>query len=342
MYDELQRLVDGADTVVIIQADNPDADSLASSLALERILHDLGKQPHMFCGIDMPEYLKYLPGWDRVSKDMPVQFDLSIIVDTSSIVLLGQLEASHYRGAVATRPVIVLDHHAGVACDIPYATVALNDPSKVSTGELIYATAVQQRWPLSLEAREYIMTSILADSLGLANETTTADTYRVMAELVDAGVSRPKLEELRRARTRMPEPIFRYKAALIERTEFFHDGRLAVASIPQDEISKYSPLYNPNPLIQSEHLQTSGVLASVVFKHYASGRITAAIRTSIKAPIAASLAERFGGGGHAQAAGFKVEDGRRLPEIKDGCVKAAGELLGDVPMTEDTVTHTFE
>src|SRR5690606_41684769 len=69
--------------LLIIQADNPDADSLASALALESILHEMGKEPLLYCGIDMPEYLKYLPGWDRVEREVPSQFDASIIVDRS-------------------------------------------------------------------------------------------------------------------------------------------------------------------------------------------------------------------------------------------------------------------
>lgn len=84
----LDELLAGANNIVIIQADNPDGDSLASALALESILGDMGKEPFLYCGVDMPGYLHYLPGWDRVSKDLPGKIDASIIVDTSVISLL--------------------------------------------------------------------------------------------------------------------------------------------------------------------------------------------------------------------------------------------------------------
>jgi phosphoesterase RecJ-like protein len=342
LIDQFKALVDAAHKIVIIQADNPDGDSLATALALEQIFHELGKEPYLYCGIDMPDYLKYLPGWDRVAKEMPTQFDASVVVDTSSITLLDRLEHSDMRGWVAGRPCAVIDHHAEVPCDIPFATVCINDAGKVSTGELVYDIAKKTGWLMNLAAKEFIMTSILADSLGLITENTTAQTYRVMAELIEAGVNRPALEEKRRAFTKMPEEIFRYKARLIERTEFGDDGRVAIVTIPQDEINTYSPLFNPNPLIQGEHLQTKGVLVSVAIKHYDSGRVTAGIRCNTAAPVAAALAQKFGGDGHRYSAGFKIENGRSVEDIKNDCMRMAAELLAEIPKDNDeTVQHTF-
>lgn len=323
--EQIKQILRSAQTVLIIQADNPDADSLASALALESILHEMGKQPFLYCGIDMPQYLRYLPGWDRVNNEVPGQFDASIIVDTSANSLLEQLQNSGAQSWVASKPVIVLDHHADVPCDISYATVVINDSSKVSTGEVIYEVAKNLHLPMPLDALEYIMTSILADSMGLITDNTRASTYRTMAELVEAGVSRPKLEEQRRAFSKMQPVIFKYKAQLIDRTEIV-DEKLALVVIPQNEINDYSPLYNPAPLIQPDHLQTEGVLVSVVLKSYDSGRITAAIRCNQGAPIGAQLAEHFGGGGHKHASGFKLE-GRPLNEVKSECIQKVSELL---------------
>jgi phosphoesterase RecJ-like protein len=322
----IQDIIGNAQTILIIQADNPDADSLASALTLETILHDMGKEPLMYCAVDMPEYLKYLTGWDRVSNEVPAKFDASIIVDTSTMSLLEQLQASGTQGRVAAKPCVVLDHHAESSSDIPFASVVLNDTTKVSTGELIYSIAKKSGWTLSTLAGEYIMTSILGDSMGLTTESTAASTYRVMAELVEQGVSRPKLEEQRRAYNKMAETIMRYKGRLLERTEIHNDGSTALLIIPQEEINEYSPLYNPAPLVQPDHLQTEGVRISVVLKHYDSGRITAAIRCNHDAPIAAELAKSFDGGGHAHAAGFKLEDAS-ITTVRSQVIERARELL---------------
>lgn len=324
----IREILDRARHVVIVQADNPDADSLASSLALEQILGEMGQQVSLYCGVDMPGYLKYLPGWDRVSSELPRQFDASIIVDASTITLLAKLTESGSQGWLATKPCIVLDHHAETDGSIPFATVMLNDPSKSSTGELIFSLARELGWPLDKTSAEFITTAILGDTQGLSNDLASAETYRVMAELVELGVERPRLEELRRELSKMPPEIFRYKAQLIERTQFHHEGKIALVEIPHHEITQYSPLYNPNPLIQNDHLQTEGVLASIAIKQYPD-KLTASIRTNSAAPVAAKLAEYFGGGGHEHSAGFKIEDSRPLDKVKSECVQKATELLSN-------------
>lgn len=323
----IKKLVEAAKSVVIIQADNPDADSLGSALALEQILGDLGKEPYLYCGVDIPEYLKHLSGWDRVNKDMPTKFELSIIVDTSAVALLEKLTKSDYHHWVASKPTILLDHHSDVKCDIPYASIVINDRDAVATGEVIYKLAQELGWSLSLAAKTHIASSILADSLGLSSEGTTPTTYRIMADLIESGVDRPALEEARRAYMKMPEKIFRYKADLIKRTELAIDGQLAVVSVPYDEIVEYSPLYNPAALIHNDMLLIDGVLAAIVFKVYNDGKITGAFKANHDGMIGDVLAKNFGGGGHPYASGFKVTDGRDLKTLKNEVIKLTTELL---------------
>lgn len=323
----IKKLVEDAHKIVIVQADNPDADSLGSALALEHILGDLGKEPYLYCGMDMPGYLRYMAGWDRVQSELPRQFDASIIVDASTMTLLEKLANSGQQGWLAGKPCVVLDHHEIVENVVPFATVMINDHKRASTGELIYHLAKQLDWPLPLAAQEFIMTSILGDTQGLTNQLASAETYRILAEFIDNGVDRPALEELRREYGKMPPEIYRYKAELIKRTEFAADGRIASVAIPQAEINKFSPLYNPAPLIQGDMLQTAGVDVAIVFKTYADGRITGAIRCNATAPVGAELAKHLGGGGHAFASGFKDTSGRPFEDIKDKTITYATELL---------------
>ena len=313
--------------VVIIQADNPDADSLGSALALEQILGEMGKSVYLYCGVETPTYLRYLDGWSRINQELPSNFDASIIVDASTMTLLEKLEQSGGKGWLATKPCIVLDHHHTTDNSIDFATVTLNEPTKSSTGEVIYDLASRLNWNIDVTAGEHIMTCILGDTQGLTNELTGSRTYEIMAKLTDLGANRPKLEELRRMSSKMDPKIFRYKAELIQRTELHNDGKLALVTVPQAEINEYSPLYNPAPLIQSDMLMTLDVVVSVVIKHYDDGKILASIRCNSSAPIAAQLAQHFGGGGHTYAAGFKITDGRPVNEIKSECISFASQLL---------------
>lgn len=327
MEREIQELLTQARHIVVLQADNPDADSLGSALALEHILGDQGKQVSLYCGVDMPGYLRYLAGWDRVARELPQQFDASIIVDASTSTLFEKLRASGQMGWVAAKPCVVLDHHGTVDNKLEFATVMLADDHASSTGELVYHLARTLSWPLSPAAGACVMTAILGDTQGLSNDLAFPATYRVMAELTELGVSRPELEERRRELSKMPLEIFRYKAQLIERTEFAADGRIAHVSVPQRELTAYSPLYNPVPLIQNDMLGVAGVAVGIVFKHYDDGRITAAIRANSGFGIANTLAQQLGGGGHPYASGFKVTDGRAFSDVRAACLASATVLL---------------
>ncbi|HEX8182255.1 MAG TPA: DHH family phosphoesterase [Candidatus Saccharimonadales bacterium] len=343
---QLQTIIDAAQHIVILQADNPDADSLGSALALEQILSDIGKNVDMYCGVDMPEYLRYLAGWDRVQREVPKQFDASIIVDAGTYTLFEKLSSQPIMlAAVKARPCVVLDHHTNVEQPIDFAQVTICDNQVASTGELIYRLADSYDWPLSGTACEALMASILGDTQGLMNELTKAGTYRVMADLVEHGANRPKLEEHRREYSKMPETIYRYKGRLLSRTEFISGGRIAHLTIPQDEINSFSPLYNPGPLVQFDMLQVQGVRLAIVFKTYDDGKVTAALRASTGYGVAGALATHMGGGGHPYASGFKVVDGRPFNEIKSECLTQAAILLDKIEQDatdHETLQHTYQ
>ncbi len=325
MQEKLSELITQASRVVILQADNPDADSLASALALEQILHEMRKEPYLYCGVEIPSYLHYLPGWDRVSKELPTKFDLSIIVDTSADSLFESLEKSRQKQWVAAKPAIIIDHHE-VEATIPFATVVWNKPA-VATGEVIYELAQTLGWRLNQVANEMLAASIMADSLGLSSEGVTARSVEVLADLVKAGVSLAKLENSRRELMRKSPELLRYKGELLQRIEYAANSRLAMITIPWDEIEKYSPLYNPPMLVLDDMRQSEGTALAIAFKIYKEGKITAKIRANYGKGVAGKLAEHFGGGGHAYASGFKLTDGRPFEEVKTETISVATTLL---------------
>ena len=67
MYETVKTLVDDAKKIIVIQAENPDGDSIGSAIALEDILGALGKEVFLYCPVAIPKYLRYVAGWDRVS-----------------------------------------------------------------------------------------------------------------------------------------------------------------------------------------------------------------------------------------------------------------------------------
>lgn len=329
MYSEaadIAALIDQAHDILILQADNPDGDSLGSSLALEQILGDLGKEPYLYCGIDMPAHLKYLPGWDRVSNELPNNFDTCIIVDTSSANLFEQATKTGDFARISSKPTIVLDHHQAVENSITFAQVVANKPA-VATGELIYELAKQLGWTLNIHAMNAIAVSILSDSLGLMTDATSSRSIHIIAELVEAGVKLPQIENLRRDLNRKSPELVRYKGELMQRVEYHSDDRISIVTIPWDEIEKYSSEYNPSVLVMDEMRMTTNTAIAIAFKTYPDGKITGKIRCNYGFPIGAELAARFGGGGHPYASGFKIQDGRSIGDVKAACIAKATELL---------------
>lgn len=332
MEEELSKLIETSENIVIVQADNPDGDSLASALALEQIFGEMGKQPHLYCGVEIPGYLRYLPGWDRVSKELPKDFDISIIVDNSAGSLLESLEKSGQRNWIAARPCIVIDHHA-VDNSTPYATVIWNQPA-VATGEVIYELGRANDWPLNKECKEMLAIAIMSDSLGLISEGTSSRSIHIIAELVDSGVSLAKIDSARRDLMRKSPELLRYKGELLQRLEFYKDNQIVIVTIPWAEIERYSHAYNPSMLVIDDMRMAEGAAVAIAFKTYPDGKITAKIRSNYNVAIAGDLAKYFGGGGHPYASGFKITDGRSYEQIKTECITEAGELLDKVSQSQ--------
>lgn len=331
MYPEandIQNILDQAHTVLVLQADNPDGDSLGSALALEQILGDMGKEPYLYCGVDIPAHLRYLPGWDRVSNELPTQFDASIIVDTSALSLFEQANKNGYLNRIQSKSVIIVDHH-DVENTLTFASVVCNHPA-VAAGEVIYELSQQLKWPRNQMANDAIAISILSDSLGLTTDATTARSIHIIAELVEAGVKLPHLEQLRRALMRKSPELTHYKGELLQRIEYHASDRIATITIPWEEIEKYSPQYNPSVLAMDDMRLTTNTAIAISFKLYSDGKVTGKIRCNYGFPIGAQLAEHFGGGGHPYASGFKISDGRTFSDIKAACIAKATELLDNL------------
>ncbi len=324
---KVNTLIADAKRIMIIQAENPDGDSLGSALALEQIIGDMDKEPILYCPVQMPNYLHYMEGWSRVTSEFTSDFDLAIIVDTSSSSLLERVFDAGNIGVLSSRAVLVLDHH-DVEPDLPIDALIVNEHSYVATGELIYELAQQFGWPLNKIANESLAYSILSDSLGLMSVATTAQSIRVISEIVDSGVKLNELDERRRQYSKKSEDIFRYKGQLFERVEFHLDGALGIIVIPWEEIQKYSDAYNPSMLIIDEIRMVEGVKIAAAFKMYPDGKITCKLRANSGGVEANRIAEHFGGGGHPYAAGFKVRN-KDFAELKNEFLSVVEENLKD-------------
>lgn len=321
MYDKATELIAGAKKIIVIQGENPDGDSLGSSLALEEILGDQGKSVVMYCATDVPKYMRYIRGWDRVESVFPTDADLAIIVDTSADILISKaLETPGVRSFLETHPVLVIDHHT-TESSLSFPHTMLTDQA-VATSEVIYALAQKAGWSINQQAAENMLVAIMSDSLGLTTQNVTPNSYFVAGKLTELGASNAAIEERRREFMKKSPEILAYKGELISRIEYFLDGQLALIHIPWEEIQQYSDQYNPSVLVLDEMRLVEGVQISIAIKTYPDGKITGKLRSNL--PIAEEVAGFFGGGGHKYAAGFRAyeEYDKILPELLEATKKA--------------------
>lgn len=333
MYKKLQEFVDGKQKICIIQAENPDGDSLGSAIALDYILNRSSNT--LYCPVDIPKYLRYFQDWSRVENEFDWKADGYIIVDTASKILLSKLlDDAAIRNCLYSKPVLVIDHHE-TEDDLEFPHEAIIEPLP-ACAEVIYRAAKANKMVIGEEAARAIYSAISSDTLGLVSASVTASTMRTMAELIELGANPAELDAERREFMKKSQRILDYKADLIKRVEYSLDGKLATVHIPFDEIQQYSDEYNPNVLILEELRLVEGVIVAISVKTYPDGKVTGKIRS--EQPIAEQIAGYFGGGGHPYAAGFRTY-GTSYEEVVADVVKVMPKLLAEC---ENNVESTVQ
>ena len=308
MYDSFTDFLKDKKSLCIIQAENPDGDSLGSAIALDYLISSINPniEISLYCPVDIPKYLRYFTDWSRVTNEFDWKADGYIIVDTVAEVLLSKLlDDSAIKNRLYSTPVLALDHHETPDdLNFPHTAIIELLPACCS---LIYKIIKDQKLSIDQNIAKNLIYGISSDTLGLTSASTDPETFRVIADLLEIGsLNIADLEEARREFMKKSPRILSYKADLIKRVEYSLDGIIATVHIPWDDIAEYSDEYNPNVLILEELRLVEGVKVAVAIKTYPDGKLTGKIRASV--PIADQIAGYYGGGGHPYAAGFRTYD----------------------------------
>ena len=325
MYNKFSEFLKDKKSLCIIQAENPDGDSMGSAIALDYLLSD--KDVSLYCPVDIPKYLRYFEDWSRITNEFDYKADGYIIVDTCAEVLLSKLlDDTAIKNRLYSAPVFVIDHHE-TEDDLSFKHESIIE-IRPSCSDLIFSIAKECGLEVTKPVAEAIFQGLMSDTLGLTSSSVTAETFETAAELTKLGAVVSELEEKRREFMKKSPRILDYKADLIKRVEYYLDGALATVHIPWDDIREYSDEYNPNVLILEELRLVEGVKVAVAIKTYPDGKVTGKIRCGIGAGIGDKIAGYFGGGGHPFAAGFRTYDTSYEEVVRD-LVKIIQELLNE-------------
>ncbi|PSO43026.1 hypothetical protein BRC19_03170 [Candidatus Saccharibacteria bacterium QS_5_54_17] len=303
--DDFKRGVDEAEHVALVQPERIDADSLGSSLGLESALTDLNKTVTMFCYDDVPPYLQHLPGWDRVTNQLPGTYDMAIVVDSAT---LSQLEKTwaQYKGTIMNRPLYCIDHHRSTAGQLEGDNVGLLvDEEAGASAQQIVELAREFDWYIDAEAAYSLAAGIKADTVNLSTKKTTSRTFSAMGYLVDRGADLELLRyNIEQSNSLDPESL-PLKATALQRTRFFKDNRIAITYFTREE---YNSLGDDQLVIERmkhDLRALSGVDISVTITER-NGYSNASMRANLD--VAGKTADHFGGGGHDRAASCRFPD----------------------------------
>jgi phosphoesterase RecJ-like protein len=220
------------------------------------------------------------------------------------------------RGSKAIK--VVIDHH--VSGDDMGAEL-FKDPRAEATGRLVIEAADQLGVSLTPEIARPAMVALTTDTGWFRFSSTTAETLRLAARLVDAGAAPDQLyKELYETDSHGRLQLIG-RALSHSRTEL--GGRLIYTWLNQVDFIECGALASDSEDIINMTLAVNGTEVALIFVEQATGGFKISFRSRSDVDCS-KLAERFGGGGHKKAAGaFLNEPLESAREKVLGVVRAA-------------------
>ena len=293
-----------ARTVVAVSHENPDADTLGASLAIALITEHLGGVADPVCTDPVPPLYGFMPGVERVRTDPDPHraYDLLVISDCGSLDRIGAVRDRNEAlfGRLTT---VVIDHHASNDADQDESWV---DPGAAATCEMVALLAVRLGVPLDVadgRLAAALMAGIVMDTATFAHPNATPRTLAVSAALVEAGA--PLSDISRRLYRSKPAVQLRLFGRVLDRLESTDGGRVVHSTLLDTDLEAIGAPRSFSEGIIDLLSQAEEAEVAILFKEAADGtRIS--VRTKPGGVDATVLTGRFGGGGHARAAGATV------------------------------------
>ena len=278
------------DNILILTHANPDGDTLGSGFALCRALMKIGKICAVINADDIPKKYNYL--FDDIV-EIKFKPDYVVAVDVATVKLLGGLEEQY-------KIDMCIDHHS---TNTEYANLLLLEDAPAAC-QIMYEVVLALGVEVDKKIADCLYTGLTTDTGCFRYDSTTAQTYRVAADLIDAGADNGRINRI--MFETKSKTYARLERLAIESMRFYEHERVAVITVTQEMFQLTGSNAQETEGLAPLTRQIEGVEIGITIQERPDGTCKASIRT-FESVNAAKLAACFGGGGHAQAAGCKFD-----------------------------------
>ena len=293
---------------------NPDGDCIGSMLALALGLSSIGKRVYMVSGDGVPLIYRKLPGADKVRKKIGKVPDMAIAVDCNAKEMVGR----PFQAMRKAKYILEIDHHEYRK---PFGNLFLIDTKAAAVGELVYRLLDYMKISITKDIAQNLLTSIIVETNSFRLPVVRAHTFTICAHLLTTGVDFSKLSELIYwSKTR--------EAAILSgigmsKLKFIKKGKIAWSMITKRDFSRVRGKVEDADSVANDILSINTVKIAILFREEDAGLLRVSIRSKDGINVA-SVAYKYGGGGHFDSAGCYITNKK---EARAALIRAAKDLL---------------
>lgn len=293
--------------IVITCHVSPDGDAIGSSLALQRVLKNMGKDAVVVVPDTPPRTLSFLPGVRNIiiatrdtaaAKKAFADAALIFCLDFNQAMRVDRLADDLL---ASTAPKIMIDHHL-MPEDFPSLTIS--HPEMSSTCSLLYRCMYEAGFDGYIDAQTAtcLMTGMMTDTGNFTYNTRDSSVYLVVALLIDKGAEKDRIYKIlfdTNSETRLR--ICGY--ALSSKMELFLDHRMSLIQLSRDELESMGYVKGDTESLVNTPLTMPAIVYSVFMRQDEENFVKISCRSKGHFPVNILCEKLFGGGGHENAAG---------------------------------------
>jgi len=290
----------GAQRITALCHENPDADTIGGAVAVALIAQRLGKEWEIV-SVDAPApAFDFLPLIDAVRQAPRLEPDLAVVCDAATLERVGRIRVEH-AGWFDRARLVNVDHHV---TNSGFGQVNLVDPAAAATCQVIGAALPRVGVELDTEIATALLTGIVRDSQGFSDPSTTGETLRIAADLVDAGAPIALIH--RRVLAELPYATLALWGRMLNTMGQRRDGQIVYTTLTQEMLDATGTENHDADGLAEFIAKAKGADISILLRETGPNATRVSLRVS-EAVDATHIAGAFGGGGHARRAGCTIE-----------------------------------